>query len=41
VAAVTAGAVFLQLLVGAVMRHTKAGLAIPDFPLALGRVVPP
>jgi len=40
-AAVTAGAVFLQLLVGAVMRHTKAGLAIPDFPLSLGRVVPP
>jgi cytochrome c oxidase assembly protein subunit 15 len=23
------------------MRHTKAGLAIPDFPLAFGRVVPP
>jgi heme a synthase len=40
-AALTAGAVFLQLLVGAVMRHTKAGLAIPDFPLSLGRVVPP
>jgi cytochrome c oxidase assembly protein subunit 15 len=40
-AAATAAAVFLQLLVGAVMRHTKAGLAIPDFPLALGRVVPP
>lgn len=40
-AAVTIGAVFLQLLVGAVMRHTKAGLAIPDFPLSLGRVVPP
>jgi cytochrome c oxidase assembly protein subunit 15 len=34
-------AVFLQLLVGAVMRHTKAGLAIPDFPLAFGRIVPP
>ena len=33
--------IFLQLLVGAVMRHDKAGLAIPDFPLALGRVVPP
>ena len=33
--------VFLQLLAGAVMRHTGAGLAIPDFPLALGRVVPP
>jgi cytochrome c oxidase assembly protein subunit 15 len=40
-AAWTTGLVFLQLLAGAVMRHTKAGLAIPDFPLALGRVVPP
>jgi cytochrome c oxidase assembly protein subunit 15 len=40
-AALTASAVFLQLLVGAVMRHTKAGLAIPDFPLSLGRLVPP
>ena len=38
---VTVGAVFLQLLIGAVMRHDKAGLAIPDFPLALGRIVPP
>jgi cytochrome c oxidase assembly protein subunit 15 len=37
----TAGAVWIQLLIGAVMRHDKAGLAIPDFPLALGRVVPP
>jgi cytochrome c oxidase assembly protein subunit 15 len=41
VAAATTAAVFLQLLVGAIMRHTKAGLAIPDFPLALGRLVPP
>jgi cytochrome c oxidase assembly protein subunit 15 len=40
-AGLTAVALFLQLLVGAVMRHTKAGLAIPDFPLAFGRVVPP
>ncbi len=40
-AAFTAGLIFLQLLVGAVMRHTKAGLAIPDFPLAFGRLVPP
>jgi heme a synthase len=39
--AATVAAIFLQLLVGAVMRHTKAGLAIPDFPLAFGRVVPP
>lgn len=40
-AAVTAGLVFVQLIAGAVMRHTKAGLAIPDFPLAFGRLVPP
>lgn len=40
-AAVAAGLVFLQLVLGAVMRHTKAGLAIPDFPLAFGRLVPP
>ncbi|MEO8189622.1 MAG: COX15/CtaA family protein [Acidobacteriota bacterium] len=41
IAGVTVGAVFLQLLIGAVMRHGKAGLAIPDFPLAFGRIVPP
>jgi len=40
-AAVATGVVFVQLLLGALMRHTGAGLAIPDFPLALGRVVPP
>jgi cytochrome c oxidase assembly protein subunit 15 len=40
-AAWATGLVYLQLLVGAVMRHLKAGLAIPDFPLALGRLVPP
>ena len=40
-AAMTTALVFLQLLAGAVMRHTKAGLAIPDFPLALGHIVPP
>ena len=33
--------VYLQILLGAVMRHLGAGLAIPDFPLALGRVIPP
>lgn len=33
--------VYAQLLVGAVMRHLGAGLAIPDFPLAFGRVIPP
>ena len=36
----TTGAVYLQLLLGAVVRHTGAGLAIPDFPLAFGRIVP-
>lgn len=37
----TALIIYVQLVLGAVMRHTGAGLAIPDFPLALGRVVPP
>jgi len=40
-AAATTAAVYGQLLLGAVVRHTKAGLAIPDFPLAFGRVIPP
>jgi cytochrome c oxidase assembly protein subunit 15 len=33
--------IYLQILVGATMRHTDAGLAIPDFPWAFGRLVPP
>jgi cytochrome c oxidase assembly protein subunit 15 len=37
----TVGMVYLQLILGALMRHTGAGLAIPDFPLAFGRLVPP
>jgi len=37
---VTAAAVYLQVLVGALVRHTGAGLAIPDFPLSFGRLVP-
>ena len=32
--------VYLQILAGAVMRHFGAGLAIPDFPLSYGRIVP-
>ncbi|MFN0068085.1 MAG: COX15/CtaA family protein [Limisphaerales bacterium] len=39
--AVLAGLVFAQLLLGAVMRHQHAGLAVPDFPLAYGRIYPP
>jgi heme a synthase len=36
----TTAMVYLQILFGAVMRHNGAGLAIPDFPLAFGRLVP-
>jgi cytochrome c oxidase assembly protein subunit 15 len=32
--------IYAQILVGATMRHTGAGLAIPDFPLMFGRLVP-
>ena len=37
---ILAGLVYLQILVGALMRHMGAGLAIPDFPLSQGRLVP-
>ncbi len=37
----TTGMIFAQLVLGALMRHTGAGLAIPDVPLAFGRLVPP
>ncbi|RMD89082.1 MAG: heme A synthase [Calditrichaeota bacterium] len=33
--------VFVQLILGAIMRHMGAGLAIPDFPLSWGRLIPP
>ena len=33
--------VYGQILLGATMRHNDAGLAIPDFPLAFGRLLPP
>lgn len=32
--------VYLQIIAGATMRHTGAGLAIPDFPLAFGGAIP-
>jgi cytochrome c oxidase assembly protein subunit 15 len=35
------GAIYCQLIVGAVMRHLHAGLAIPTFPLAFGQWIPP
>jgi cytochrome c oxidase assembly protein subunit 15 len=36
----TTGLIYLQILLGAVVRHNGAGLSIPDFPLAFGRLVP-
>ena len=33
--------VFLQIFAGATVRHFGAALAIPDFPLSFGRLVPP
>ena len=37
----TTAVIYLQILIGAVMRHLGAGLAIPDFPLSYGHLVPP
>lgn len=39
-ATATTAAVYVQILIGATMRHTGAGLAIPDFPWMFGHVVP-
>lgn len=39
--AITTSVIYLQLILGALMRHTNSGLAIPDFPLAFGRIIPP
>jgi cytochrome c oxidase assembly protein subunit 15 len=41
IALATTALVYLQIVVGATMRHTDAGLAIPDFPLAFGQLLPP
>jgi heme a synthase len=40
VATTTTTLIYVQILVGAVMRHSDAGLAIPDFPWMFGHVVP-
>jgi cytochrome c oxidase assembly protein subunit 15 len=40
-AVVAVCAVYVQLVIGAFMRHFGAGLAIPDVPLAYGRWLPP
>jgi len=36
-----AAAIYLQIVLGAAVRHTGAGLVIPDFPLVYGGLVPP
>jgi cytochrome c oxidase assembly protein subunit 15 len=41
VALATTILIYCQILLGATMRHTNAGLAIPDFPLAFGHLLPP
>ena len=33
--------IYAQIILGATVRHLGAGLAIPDFPLAIGGLVPP
>jgi cytochrome c oxidase assembly protein subunit 15 len=38
---VVTGMVFLQLVLGASMRHSHAGLSIPDFPFNYGHLFPP
>jgi heme a synthase len=37
----TTAAIYVQILIGALMRHLGAGLAIPDFPTSYGRLIPP
>jgi cytochrome c oxidase assembly protein subunit 15 len=39
-ATATTALIYAQILVGATMRHTGAGLAIPDFPLMFGGLIP-
>ncbi len=39
-ALITTLAVYVQILLGATMRHTGAGLACPDFPLCNGELLP-
>ena len=40
IATTTTALIYCQILVGATMRHTGAGLAIPDFPWMFGHVIP-
>ncbi|HEY1923382.1 MAG TPA: COX15/CtaA family protein [Tepidisphaeraceae bacterium] len=40
-AVATVAVILAQLIVGAIMRHSDAGLAIPDFPTSYGHLLPP
>ena len=40
-AAIAAVAVFVQSVIGALVRHTDGGISCPDIPLCLGQIVPP
>ena len=40
VAVATLAIVYTQIVIGATMRHTDAGLAIPDFPWMFGHLIP-
>ena len=40
IATTATACIYAQILVGATMRHTGAGLAIPDFPWMFGHLVP-
>jgi len=37
---ITTLVIYVQVLLGALMRHTGSGLAIPDYPLSFGRLIP-
>jgi cytochrome c oxidase assembly protein subunit 15 len=39
--AFTLACVYSQLVIGAVMRHEGAGLAVPDIPFVYGKILPP
>jgi cytochrome c oxidase assembly protein subunit 15 len=41
IALATTVVIFAQLVIGAIMRHSEAGLAIPDFPKMFGSWIPP
>ena len=41
IAIATTALIYTQIIIGATMRHTNSGLAIPDFPWAFGQLVPP